>query len=56
MLGIWLPSEKKSVTAFLIFLLFKKGTKLSGYRKQKIFALKMCPNIVITLSVVTTTR
>ena len=53
---MWLPSEKKSATGFVIFLLFKKGTKLSGYLKQKIFALKVCANIVVTLSVATTTR
>ena len=53
---MWLPSEKKSATGFVIFLLFKKGTKLSGYPKQKIFAFKVCANIVVTLSVVITTR
>ena len=48
--------KEKSATGFVIFLLFKKGTKLSGYLKQKIFAFKVCANIVVTLSVVTTTR
>ena len=53
---MWLPLEKKSSAAFVIFLLFKKVKKLSGYPKQKIFAFKVCSNIVVTLSVVTTTR
>ena len=30
------PQKKKSATGFLIFLIFKKGPKLSGYLKQKI--------------------
>ena len=50
------PQKKKSATGFAIFLLFKKGTKLSGYPKQKIFAFKVCANIAVTLSVVSTTR
>ena len=41
----------KSATGFLIFLLFKKGTKLSGYHKQNIFAFKVCADIVVTLRV-----
>ena len=39
-----------------LLLLFKKGTKLNGYPKQKIFVFKVCANIVVTLSVVTTAR
>ena len=38
---MWLPSEKKSATGLVIFLLFKKGTNLSGYPKQKIFVFKV---------------
>ena len=45
---MWLPLENKSATAFVIFLLFKKGKKLSGYPKQKIFAFKAYSNIVVT--------
>ena len=48
MLEMWLPSEKKSATGLVIFLLFKKGTNLSGYPKQKIFVFKVCANIVVT--------
>ena len=52
---MWLFSDKKSATDFVIFLLFKKGTKLNGYPKQKIFAFRVCANIVVILSVVNTT-
>ena len=52
---MWLPLEKISATGFVIFLLFKKETKLSGYPRQKIFAFKVSANIVVTLSVVFTT-
>ena len=42
------PQKKKSATGLVIFLLFKKGTNLSGYPKQKIFVFKVCANIVVT--------
>ena len=48
MLEMWLPSEKKSASGLVIFLLFKKGTNLSGYPKQNIFVFKVCTNIVVT--------